>query len=115
MRPDDSTVGTNTSFTPYCLNLIVTSPFCCPTGMGNSPPARKLAGWPLIAVRFGSARMRARFSCTSAEITPSKLPPLQATLNSAPAAQTAVAGAVDREIERRQGADLADGSQAPAS
>jgi hypothetical protein len=24
-------------------------------GMGNSPPARKLAVWPLSAVRFGSA------------------------------------------------------------
>jgi hypothetical protein len=77
MRPDDSTVGTKTSFTPYCLKVMVTSPFCWPTGMGNSPPARKLADWPLMAVRFGSARMRAMFSCTSALITPLKLRPRQ--------------------------------------
>src|SRR5207248_3224137 len=27
------------------------------TGIGNSPPARKLAGCPDVAVKFGSARM----------------------------------------------------------
>ena len=42
--------------TPYCLNSMLISLFCWPTGIGNSPPTRKLAGSPLMAVRFGSAR-----------------------------------------------------------
>ena len=29
----------------------------CTTGYGNSPPARKLASLPLVAIRFGSARL----------------------------------------------------------
>ena len=36
------------------------------TGTGNSPPARKAAGCPLVAVRFGSASVTSRFSCASA-------------------------------------------------
>jgi hypothetical protein len=39
-------------------------------GMGNSPPARKLAVSPDCAVRFGSARMVMRLSTASASITP---------------------------------------------
>ena len=36
------------------------------TGIGNSPPARKLASCPLMATRFGSARMRSRLFWRSA-------------------------------------------------
>src|ERR671932_682991 len=32
----------------------------CGTGKGYSPPARKRAGWPSRAIRFGSARILAR-------------------------------------------------------
>ena len=54
--------------------------FCWATGIGNWPPTRKLAGWPLITVRFGSARTRARLSGASASITPLKLAPGQSVL-----------------------------------
>src|SRR5258708_23179705 len=38
----------------------------CSVGYGNSPPARKLAGLPLIAITFGSARICNRFLVCSA-------------------------------------------------
>src|SRR5471032_1197719 len=41
----------------------------CTMGYGNSPPARKLASLPLTAIRFGSARICARFFCCRALIT----------------------------------------------
>ena len=41
-------VGLKFSLTPNSLNMIVTAPVLpCATGTGNSPPARKLASWPL--------------------------------------------------------------------
>ena len=51
-------------------------------GTGNSPPTRKLAFWPLITVRFGSARMRTSPSCASASSVPATFSPWQATLSS---------------------------------
>src|SRR5579872_3915757 len=68
--PSEPTVGTNARLTPYCLNSMVTSLFCCATGIGNSPPTRKLAASPLIAVRFGCARTWISSSCDSVSIRP---------------------------------------------
>ena len=46
--------------TPNSLKVMVTE-FVpdpdCTTGYGYSPPARKLASLPLVAIRFGSARL----------------------------------------------------------
>src|SRR5258708_6074385 len=56
------TVGVKARLTPKLLNstVIVGKPLVAAEepeiGTGNSPPARKLAVWPDIAVRFGSAR-----------------------------------------------------------
>ena len=50
------------------------APFVWLTGMGYSPPTWKLADWPLITVRFGSARTCARLSLARASMTPLKLP-----------------------------------------
>jgi len=83
MRPSDSTVGVNSRFTPNFLKVTVIWPFCWPTGMGNSPPARKLADWPLMTVRFGSASTWARLSCASASIRPLKPTPWQPTVTQA--------------------------------
>ena len=58
--------------TPNSLNWIDTAdPFCepCTTGIGNSPPARKLASLPLSATRFGSARLWKMPRCCIARIT----------------------------------------------
>ena len=58
------TVGVKARLTPNCLNsmVIVLAPIAlsCATGIGNSPPARKLAVSPESAIRFGSARVRTR-------------------------------------------------------
>src|SRR5918993_1593363 len=54
-------VGLKFRRTPYSFHTMATatrSPFGETTGTGNSPPARKLACWPSIAIRFGSARLR---------------------------------------------------------
>ncbi len=63
-------VGVTSSPTPNGLNSIVVvgKPFVVfeATGTGNSPPARKAAGWPLVAVKFGSASVVNKFSCASA-------------------------------------------------
>ena len=60
-RLGDSTVGTTARLTPNCLNstvIVVVPLLVLPAiGIGNSPPARKLAVSPDCAVRFGSARM----------------------------------------------------------
>src|SRR5579862_1005935 len=66
MRPSDRTIGVNTRLTPNFLkstcawqtggDLVVSHD--SPLGIGNSPPATKLAVSPEIAVRFGSARVR---------------------------------------------------------
>src|ERR1700760_1651067 len=47
---------------------MVTLPSWPGTGMGNSPPARKLAVSPESATRFGSASVRATPFCSSALI-----------------------------------------------
>ncbi len=46
MRPSSSTVGVKARPTPYCLYSIVTVPSDWEIGIGNSPPARKLAVSP---------------------------------------------------------------------
>ena len=56
-------VGLKFSRTPYSLNTTVMAmlppePPPWTTGTGNSPPARKLACCPSIAIRLGSARSR---------------------------------------------------------
>ena len=66
MRPSDSTTGVKFRLTPNFLNsicgwqiggdLVVSQD--SPLGIGNSPPARKVAVSPEIAVRFGSASVR---------------------------------------------------------
>src|ERR1700720_1656692 len=48
------------------------------TGNGNSPPARKVAFWPLIAIRLGSAKISATLRDCSAWIT---IPRLMSLLN----------------------------------
>src|SRR6185503_9551469 len=67
-------VGVQSSETPNFLNSTVivgvepaVDAAAPAIGTGNSPPARKLAGWPLVAVRFGSARTVTNPSCASAE------------------------------------------------
>src|SRR3546814_7861836 len=51
MRPSLSTVGVKARPTPYCLYSMVVVPRLCWIGIGNSPPARKLAVSPERAVR----------------------------------------------------------------
>ena len=68
-RPGAITVGTKARLTPNCLNSMVTTLYAlAATGMGNSPPARKLAVSPDCAVRFGSARMLMSWSAASASM-----------------------------------------------
>jgi len=61
MTPSASTVGVNARLTPNGLNstviAVVPVPVFppCETGIGNSPPARKLAVSPDSATRVGSA------------------------------------------------------------
>ena len=63
-------VGVKSSLMPNSLNatVIVAMPLAADpaTGTGNSPPARKLAGCPLVAVRLGSARIVISPSCARA-------------------------------------------------
>ena len=47
-------------------------PEACATGIGNSPPARKLASLPSCATRFGSARLWNRPLDCSALMTPAE-------------------------------------------
>ena len=65
MRPSASTIGVKARPTPYCLYSIATAPSDCETGIGNSPPARKLAVSPESAVRFGSASVVTRPSVSA--------------------------------------------------
>src|SRR5664279_1190465 len=66
MRPSDSTTGVKTKLTPNFLKLIcgwqiggdLVVSHDRPLGIGNSPPATKLAVSPEIAVRLGSAKVR---------------------------------------------------------
>src|ERR1044072_5284576 len=63
-------VGVTSNDTPNALNSIVVvgTPFDVVelTGTGNSPPAKKEAGCPFVAVKLGSASVVKRFSCASA-------------------------------------------------
>src|SRR6202012_3516760 len=68
IRPSVNTTGVKLSEMPNFLNSIEgahcpTEPEACvwqvtPVGIGNSPPAMKVADSPEIAVRFGSASVR---------------------------------------------------------
>ena len=73
-RPLVNTVGTTARLTPNCLKstvMVVVPPVVFPAiGIGNSPPARKLADSPDCAVRFGSARMVISWSAASASTIP---------------------------------------------
>src|SRR5438132_1421688 len=68
------TVGVNARLTPKLLNSteMVGNPLVTfdepEIGTGNSPPARKLAVWPDIAVKFGCARLVMNPSCSRAAI-----------------------------------------------
>src|ERR1017187_6382226 len=67
---------TKSSLTPKGRNWMVTAPEVAPpwrTGKGNSPPARKLAFCPLIAMRFGSARISRTDVCCRAWIAAPRL------------------------------------------
>src|SRR5262249_33537518 len=60
MRPSVNTTGVNVSVTPNFLNSIEGGQVEQVPGIGNgnSPPTRKFAVSPEIAVRFGSASVR---------------------------------------------------------
>src|SRR3984885_4162135 len=64
--PSLSTVGVKDRPTPYFLYSIAVWPSEPGTGIGYSPPARKLAVSPDSAVRLGCARLRTRPFCSSA-------------------------------------------------
>src|ERR1700686_1529180 len=70
MRPSDSTTGVNDRPTPNCLNEgwagVVVGPTTTGGGIGNSPPARKDADSPEIAVRVGSAKVWTTPACSMA-------------------------------------------------
>src|SRR6185437_5306867 len=98
MRPSDSTTGVNTRLTPNFLkstcawqtggDLVVSHD--SPLGIGNSPPATKLAVSPEIAVRFGSASVRntpARSIARNVAVTFLKLPPNDVLLRVWPVAE----------------------------
>src|SRR5258708_21268449 len=65
MRCGLNTVGVSVSPTPYGLNSIEVEPSACGTGIGTSPPARKLALCPDRATSVGSASTRARLLLSS--------------------------------------------------
>src|SRR5580658_4368556 len=64
--PSLSTVGVKERPTPYFLYSIAVWPSEPGTGIGYSPPARKLAVSPDSAVRLGCANSRTRPFCSSA-------------------------------------------------
>gem|GEM_PF-6015565 len=67
--------GLNVSRMPNSLNMMVTAPTFappCTTGSGNSPPTRKLASLPLVATRFGSARICNNCLLSSARMNAAK-------------------------------------------
>ena len=69
MRLPESTVGTKSRLTPNFLNSIEISSSLWATGIGNSPPARKLAASPESATRLGSASTETRPSVARASMT----------------------------------------------
>src|SRR6202047_551761 len=64
--PPRSTVGVTARPTPYFLYSIAVWPSEPGTGIGYSPPARKLAVSPDSATRLGCAKLRTRPFCSSA-------------------------------------------------
>src|ERR1700719_885948 len=64
--PPRSTVGVKDRPTPYFLYSIAVWPSEPGTGIGYSPPARKLAGSPHSAVGWGCGGLRTRPFCRSA-------------------------------------------------
>src|SRR5665213_4330574 len=98
MRPSDSTIGVNTRLTPNFLkstwawqtggDLVVSHD--SPLGIGNSPPAMKLAVSPEIAVKFGSASVRstpARSIARNVAVMPFQLPTALLLLSAEPLAE----------------------------
>ena len=81
IRPSCRMVGVKASEMPNCLNSTVMvgrlPPFAldCAIGIGNSPPARKLAVSPDIATRLGSARVLTRPLVSSASNRKVRSPP----------------------------------------
>ena len=66
MRFLSRTVGVKFKDTPNCLNSIITLPVeSLPVGTGYSPPARKPAVSPEIAVRLGSASVLTMPFCSN--------------------------------------------------
>ena len=74
MRSCDITTGVNFRLTPngwYWMVTVGALPaLACTTGIGNCPPARKLAACPEVVVRFGSASTVAKPCVSSASMTP---------------------------------------------
>src|ERR1700682_1367128 len=71
MRPSDNTTGVKARATPNCLNEGGGGAAPGNTGgggIGNSPPARKEADSPEIAVRVGSANVWTTPACSIARI-----------------------------------------------
>ncbi|CFN82385.1 Uncharacterised protein [Bordetella pertussis] len=67
MRSREMTVGVTVRPMPKGLNCTEVVPRPADTGIGISPPARKLALWPDMASSVGSARTRAMpLFCSSA-------------------------------------------------
>ena len=98
MRPSDRTIGVNTRLTPNFLkstcawqtggDLVVSHDR--PLGIGNSPPATKLAVSPEIAVKFGSASVRstpARSIARSVAVMPCNWPAIEELLSVWPVAE----------------------------
>lgn len=59
MRSSDRMVGVSCSLMPNSLYWMAMLPSRAGTGIGSSPPARKLAFWPVCASRVGRASTRA--------------------------------------------------------
>src|SRR6185437_4635014 len=71
IRPPDSTTGVKPRPMPKSLNSTDTDPvFDSDTGTGNWPPTRNFAASPETAVRFGSASVRTRPTCSKASTLP---------------------------------------------
>src|SRR5262249_47483621 len=65
-----STNGVKRSWTPNFLNSTEMTPNACGIGIGNSPPARKVASWPDSATSVGSASVLANPREASRETAP---------------------------------------------
>src|SRR6202008_458256 len=81
MRPSVNTTGVKFREIPNFLKLIwvvqtwVTGSQEYPAGIGNSPPAMKVADSPEIAVRFGSASVRTTPALSMARMVACTLAP----------------------------------------